>query len=279
MEEDAIDPELARAVRAQFPDIPDDVFSEAPVTQWIDMLSFETQMKLVESVSLKHEPETTTTTLLSPTLTKMPLDLWGYMLKDMNNSSLRALCRADRWFHQNCPRILKKIGVLRHGNAYAKSTWGDAEKYPVETLIAFEATKVYFQNTLDCRFVFKRGPEIVVEISREAIYARRNHSLSIPVMVAVFNEFFSVHMDAGLAVAAPMSFIYLQDMDAWKRAGPRDMFRLFFLMLTTHQLHLYRVIAEEEFETPSKKDGKPFIHHGQRDMDTTRITSCIPPLQ
>lgn len=156
---------LKKLARARFPDIPDDVFEEAPVSQWLDMLGFEAQIEIAEEMSrlqIEEQPSP-----LGNLFRTLPLDVIASMLKEKNNSALRALCRVDRFSKLNCKAIIDKIGFLRHGNAFTEMTYRHNARFrqlmsdnPVEALISFEASSILLSSAranTNSRFFFQKG--------------------------------------------------------------------------------------------------------------------------
>jgi hypothetical protein len=275
------DPDLYNLVRSKFNGVPNETFEDIPLERWIDMLSFEDQITLAEQLSEKKQENGTMVTqkdvnVISDAHKQIPIDVWAVMLKNSKNSTLRALCRVDVFFRSNCFSIIKKIGTYRHGNDFSEQMQyrGSSEdrlyhkQHPVEYLIAWEIRKVAKKTLEDrkttSRFFFKNYKEkleleLYVSISPDSyavLYPRNDKTIIYLISETPFGQLSgSEH--------------------AWFFTSIPKLNNLMQLMVKEN-FDLWKVEADEIFETPSKKDGKPFTYQGMRKRkDVVRMTKCI----
>lgn len=270
MEEDNV---LLDIVRKYFPEIPNELFFDAPVEFWIEQLGFEKQIEIAEAVSQqrsKAEAEAQMQ-ILSNTFMLVPLDVIAYMLKNTNNSSLLALCRVDKWFHTNCPKIIEKIGIARHGREFRTFLQNQKSRVSVEMLIAFEAAQLAMKclsMSTQCRFQFSKDKNLVFdlqvvkrfwkgdEISGIVFPILKNGPLPMQLLSYHENLSFFGKWDSEL------SFFLVK-----KNVDEVSLQKFFMVMLTKYPLSLSKVIAYERGSFPSDQ--------GEREIDTTRMTSPI----
>lgn len=274
--EDETDLLLQKIVRQKFKGVPDRTFNSIPLQKWIEMLSFDDQMDVSSQWSIQMEKnglEQTDVSIISDIHKSVPVDVWAVMLKDSKNSVLRALCRTDAFFRANCFSIVKKIGMYRHGEEFFKKMLNkDRYKiYPVEFLIAYEMDKLVYDmqrrkhSDLLCQFFlknYKKKLEIELHLGKsyKDLYARNAETIEYITVHGIYREYSS----------DPPSKDGFLDI---KKTPHVDEY---MNLLVGHQFDLWKVNANEEFETLSEEDGTPFIYKSVRPRtDVDHMTKCI----
>lgn len=259
---------LRELVRQKFELIPEDDFNQVPIEGWVEMLSLQDQLEITERLALEDQK----VMAISELHKRIPLDVWGLMLKDSKNSTLRALCRSDRFFRENCAKLIEKIGILRHGDDFQLFN----SDYPVEALIAWEirniAMDVYRDKHNYSQFYFRNKKkklemELVMEANSQKVYG-----ITYTVQTRVLLKNANTKIDE-----FTNRYFYYND----KRDDVLIIYRFptfdeLLKLLVKGQYDLYEVYAQTSFDVPINKNGKTNTYRKWvRREDTKLLSQCI----
>ena len=170
------DKRFKKLVRQYYSEIPDEDYNVIGFEALVSALGPEKQLQLTiqaSSGSDKVEEEEEDNKYVS--FENIPLDILAYMLKNTNNNSLRSLCRVESSIRKNCWKLVDKIAQYRHSfkewdsftHRHPKKEQQRFEKYPVEALQAFEATKIINDLDMTVNMEFSKHGENVLSMIRE----------------------------------------------------------------------------------------------------------------
>jgi len=277
--EDIVTKKFKELVRAEFGDLPLNEFN-AYYAQILESLGYSKQIELMEKASELTQVDSSPS-LFTFSFSQLPIDIIAMLMTNLNNSTIRAWCRVEKKLYENCLKLVEKI--IKNRNEWScweaflkRHTKINVEMYPVEALITMELGKTMFNVIDDSDWTEIEFSNI--KTKNKAIFINKYGKSSPNMYIWPINnrneyarKWLSTSVQTVIEGGAMESYYELSNTEDIRENVEVFMFNA----LVIWSLKVAKVIGSRTVDIVSKKDGKPFVYKGPRDLEFEQLTCSI----
>lgn len=266
--------EFKKLVRNEFSDLPSWEF-KAYYDQLVNALGVEKQIELLERASLTVN----TVPPVPKSFKTLPIDVLAFMMRNVNNNTLRAWCKTESYLRNRCFVVVEKVASLRNEaldwESFLKRHAQHVEEfktYAVEALTAMEIGKNVFERNRDVGFTditFKQiSDDGFVRIQDNGIQDNINVYIENKEIENIYGKRIKEWLGPALKEGIDYSYFGVDN-------NAREIIELLiFRLLQYLQLRVTDVSGERYKEYSSKKDDKHYVYKGMATVEFPRL-ACI----